>query len=124
MSPVSNDPVGVLVVDDQDPFRRAMAAVVDETEGFAVVGAVASGEESVAAVAELRPDLVLMDIHLTGIDGIEAARQISTGEAAPVVFLLSTYDEDDFDLSGCNATAYISKALLSPARLLQLWSEI
>ncbi len=124
MSPVASAPVGVLVVDDQDPFRRAMAAVVEETVGFAVVGAVASGVESVAAVAELRPDLVLMDVHLTGIDGIEAARQIGTGEAAPVVFLLSTYDEDDFDLSGSNATAYISKALLSPARLQQLWSEI
>jgi DNA-binding NarL/FixJ family response regulator len=116
-------PVGVLVVDDQDPFRRAMAAVVDETDGFAVVGVVASGEESVFAAAQLRPDLVLMDVNLPGIDGVEAARQIRGRTPAPVVVLLSTYDEDEFDLSGCGAAAYISKSALSPARLLQAWSE-
>jgi DNA-binding NarL/FixJ family response regulator len=122
MSPVARAHIDVLVVDDQDPFRLAMAAVVEETDGFAVVGAVASGEESVAAIAELRPDLVLMDVNLPGIDGIEAARQISAGESPPVVILLSTYDEDDFQWSGCNAAAYLSKAALSPDRLQQLWS--
>jgi DNA-binding NarL/FixJ family response regulator len=123
MSQVVRAQVGVLVVDDQDPFRRAMSAVVDETEGFAVVGAVASGEESVAAATELRPDLVLMDVNLPGIDGIQAAREISAVASAPVVVLLSTYDEDDFDLSGCGAAAYIAKSALSPARLLQVWSN-
>src|SRR5262245_41198943 len=123
MSEVANALLGVLVVDDQDPFRRAMSAVVDETDGFAVVGMVASGEESVAAAADLQPDLVLMDINLPGIDGIEAARRISEGAAPPVVILLSTYDEDDFDLTGCGAAAYISKAALSPARLLQVWAN-
>jgi DNA-binding NarL/FixJ family response regulator len=122
MSRISSAQVGVLVVDDQDQFRRAMASVVEETEGFAVVGAVASGEASVAAAAELGPDLVLMDINLPGIDGIEAARQISAQEPAPVVILLSTYDEDDFDRSGSGASAYCSKATLSPARLQQLWA--
>ncbi len=114
-------PIGVLVVDDQDPFRRAMTAVVEETDGFAVVGAVASGEESLTAVAELRPALVLMDVNLPGIDGIGAARRISAGASPPVVVLLSTYDEDDFDRSDCGAAAYISKAALSPARLQQEW---
>lgn len=122
MSRDEHAPVAVLVVDDQDPFRRAMAAVVEETAGFVVVGAVASGEESVTAVAELRPDLVLMDVNLPGIDGIEATRQIGDREAPPVVVLLSTYDEDDFDRSGCHAAAYISKAALSPERLQQAWS--
>jgi DNA-binding NarL/FixJ family response regulator len=123
MSPVGRGEVGVLVVDDQDPFRRAMSVVVESTEGFAVVGAVASGEESVAAAAELEPDLVLMDINLPGITGIEAARQIRGVASAPLVVLLSTHDEDDFDLSGCGAAAYISKSALSPARLLQVWSD-
>ena len=119
---VESAQVLVLVVDDQDPFRRAMSAVVDETDGFAVVGVVASGEESVAAVEELRPDLVLMDVNLPGIDGVEATRRINASEAPPVVVLLSTYDEDEFDRSDCGATAYISKAALSPGRLQQLWS--
>jgi len=123
MSRVGSGEVGVLVVDDQAPFRRAMSSVVEETDGFAVVGVVASGEESVLAAAELRPDLVLMDVNLTGIDGIEAARRISGVATAPLVVLLSTYDEDDFDLSGCGAAAYISKSALSPERLLQVWSD-
>ena len=55
-----------------------------------------------------------MDVNLPGIDGIEAARRISGAAAAPLVVLLSTYDEDDFDLSGCGAAAYISKSALSP----------
>jgi DNA-binding NarL/FixJ family response regulator len=123
MTRVGSGEVGVLVVDDQDPYRRAMSVVVDSTDGFVVVGAVASGEESVAATAELKPDLVLMDINLPGINGIEAARQIRGVASAPVVVLLSTHDEDDFDLSGCGAAAYVSKAALSPARLRQVWSD-
>ena len=124
MSEVASAQVGVLVVDDQDPFRRAMSVVVDETEGFAVVGAVASGEESVAAAAELEAG--------PGADGRQPAghrrdrgrpRRSAAVASAPVVVLLSTYDEDDFDLSGCGAAAYISKSALSPARLLQVWSN-
>ena len=120
---IASAQVRVLVVDDQDPFRRAMSAVVEETEGFVVVGAVASGEESVLAAADLRPDLVLMDVNLPGIDGIEAARQISRVASPPLVVLLSTYDEGDFDLSRYRAAAYISKSALSPTRLLQEWSD-
>ncbi len=112
----------VLVVDDQDPFRRAMAAVVDETDGFVVVGAVASGEESLVAVQELRPELVLMDVNLPGIDGVEATRRIRQAPDAPVVILLSTYDEDEFDQTGCGAAAYVSKASFSPERLQETWS--
>jgi DNA-binding NarL/FixJ family response regulator len=122
MSGVARAHVDVLVVDDQDPFRLAMAAVVDATDGFAVVGAVASGEESVVAAAELGPDLVLMDVNLPGIDGTEAARRIRAQEPPPVVILLSTYDEDDCDISDCGASAYISKSTFSPGRLQQLWS--
>jgi DNA-binding NarL/FixJ family response regulator len=122
MPPVARAQIDVLVVDDQAPFRQAMAAVVEETDGFAVVGAVATGEDSVVAAEELGPDLVLMDINLPGIDGIEAARRIRAHESSPVVVLLSTYDEDDFDISGCGASAYISKATFSPGRLRQLWS--
>jgi len=113
--------VRVLVVDDQDAYRRAMAAVVSETEGFVVVGSVASGEQSLVAVDELGPELVLMDVNLPGIDGIEAAAQLSGG---PVVVLLSTYDEDEFDSTGCGAAAYVSKAAFSPERLQQVWQDV
>ena len=75
--------VRVLIVDDQEPFRRAMAAVVEETDGFVVVGSATTGEESLAAAAELRPDLVLMDVNLPGIDGIEATRRLVAEPDAP-----------------------------------------
>jgi DNA-binding NarL/FixJ family response regulator len=113
--------VRVLVVDDQEPFRRAMAAVVEETDGFVVVGSATSGEESLVAAAELGPDLVLMDVHLPGIDGIEASRRLTAGAVAPVVLLLSTYDEDQVDLVAAGASAYLPKAAFGPDRLSAAW---
>jgi two-component system response regulator AlgR len=113
--------VRVLVVDDQDAYRRAMTAVVEETPGFVVVGSASTGEESLVAAAQLGPDLVLMDVNLPGIDGIEAAGRLSSGS---VVVLLSTYDEDEFDSAGCGAAAYVSKAAFSPARLQQVWQDV
>ncbi|HCB06807.1 MAG TPA: response regulator transcription factor [Nocardioides sp.] len=115
--------VRVLVVDDQEPYRRAMSAVVEATEGFEVVGSATSGEESLTATATLLPDLVLMDVHLPGIDGIEATRRITADESGTVVFLLSTYDEDEVDAAGCGAATYIPKAAFGPDRLVTAWQE-
>ena len=69
--------VRVLTVDDHASFRSTARALVAATEGFEVAGEVATGEEAVAAVERLHPDLVLMDVRLPGIDGYEATRQIS-----------------------------------------------
>jgi DNA-binding NarL/FixJ family response regulator len=115
--------VRVLIVDDQEPFRRAMAAVVTATDGFSVAGSATTGEESLAAVAELRPDLVLMDVNLPGLDGIEAARRLTAAPDGPVVVLLSTYDVDQVDLAGSGAAAYVAKAELGPDRLSAAWLE-
>ena len=114
--------VRVLIVDDQELFRRAMGTVVEETDGFVVVGAAASGEESLARSAELAPDLVLMDVNLPGIDGIEASRRLTEPPGGPVVVLLSTYDEDEFDIDGCGAAAYVAKAAFGPDRLSEAWA--
>src|SRR3954468_4758048 len=108
--------VNVLVVDDQAPFRQAMAAVVEATEGFAVVGEAVSGEESITACTSLRPDLVLMDVNLPGIDGVEATRQVRGLPSPPVVLLLSTYDADagdDFVVES-GAAAYVTKSEFGP----------
>jgi DNA-binding NarL/FixJ family response regulator len=115
--------VRVLVVDDQELYRRTMAAVVAATDGFAVVGTVATGEESLEAAAELGPDLVLMDVNLPGIDGIEATRRLAATPDGPVVLLLSTYDVDDVDLEGSGAAAYLPKAELGPDRLSAAWRD-
>jgi len=100
-----------------------MAAVVDATDGFVVVGSATSGEESLAVAGELRPDLVLMDVNLPGIDGIEATSRLSASPDGPVVVLLSTYDEDQFELDGCGAAAYVAKAAFGPDRLSEAWAE-
>jgi DNA-binding NarL/FixJ family response regulator len=113
--------VRVLGVDDQEPFRNAMAAVVEVTDGFEVVGAVGSGEESLVATEELRPDLVLMDVNLPGVDGLEATRLIRQRTDAPIVLLLSTYDEDEFDHRSSGAAAYVPKGAFGPDRLVQEW---
>jgi CheY-like chemotaxis protein len=113
--------VRVLVVDDQEPFRRTMAAVVDETDGFFVVGSAASGEESLNAVARLHPDLVLMDVSLPGIDGLETTRRLRKEPGGPIVVLLSTYDEDEFEIADCGAAFYVAKAAFSPDRLAETW---
>ena len=118
------DPVRVLIVEDQSLFRRAMRAVVEVTEGFVVVGCVGSGEESLVAAGTLRPDLVLMDVNLPGIDGMEATRRLRTGGTATAVVLLSTYDEDDWDglAQECGAVAYVAKSAFGPERLAAVWA--
>ena len=118
------DVVRVLLVDDQPAFLRAMGSVVDEAPGFETVGAASSGEESVAMAADLHPDLVLMDVNLPGIDGVEATQRLLSGAHAPVVLLLSTYDEDAGEqfVAESGAFAYVTKSALGPERLDELWA--
>jgi DNA-binding NarL/FixJ family response regulator len=116
--------VRVLVVDDQVAFLHAMTAVVGETPGFEIVGSASSGEESVVIAAELHPDLVLMDVNLPGIDGLEATRRLLARDGPPVVLLLSTYDEDvgEHFVAESGAAAYLTKSAFGPERLEEAWS--
>jgi DNA-binding NarL/FixJ family response regulator len=120
--------VRVLIVDDQEPFRMAARMVVDATDGFEVVGEAETGEDSVAMAAELRPDLVLMDVNLPGINGLDATRQILAGAVdtpgTVVVLLLSTYEEEEYAprAAECGAAAYIPKAVFGPDRLESAWA--
>ena len=116
--------VRVLIVDDQEPFRMAARMVVDATEGFEVVGEAETGEDSVAMARELHPDLVLMDVNLPGINGLDATRQILASEQSVVVLLLSTYEEDEYAprAAECGASAYIPKAVFGPDRLEAAWA--
>jgi DNA-binding NarL/FixJ family response regulator len=122
--------VQVLIVDDQPAFRRAATRVLARLPGFELVGESDTGEASVEAARQLRPDLVLMDIHLPGIDGAEATRRILRDvvwpNPPPIVFLLSTYDAADYasETLACGAAAYLPKAEFGPAALLAAWAAV
>jgi DNA-binding NarL/FixJ family response regulator len=115
--------VRVLIVDDQEPFRLAARMVVELTDGFDVVGEAETGEESVAMALELQPDLVLMDVNLPGINGLDATRQILSESDTVVVLLLSTYEEAEYAprAAECGAAAYIPKSSFGPDRLETAW---
>jgi two-component system, NarL family, invasion response regulator UvrY len=122
---VSDATVSVLVVDDQLPFRSAARTVVKLTAGFEVVGEAGSGEEAVELFDSLAPDLVLMDINMDGISGIEATRRITAAHPDARVVLLSTYDEDDLpaDARTCGAIAYVHKEKFGPSVLKEAWHD-
>jgi DNA-binding NarL/FixJ family response regulator len=115
--------VSVLIVDDQLPFRVAARTVVSRTDGFAVVDEVEDGDAVVAAVGQAPVDLVLMDVYMPNIDGIEATRQLLHSHPGVTVFLCSTYPLDDLPNGArdCGAAGYMRKEQLSPASLVQLW---
>jgi DNA-binding NarL/FixJ family response regulator len=116
--------VRVLIVDDQEPFRMAARMVVEITDGFEVAGEAETGEDSVRMAQELQPDLVLMDVNLPGINGLDATRQILTGSSPVVVLLLSTYEEEEYAprAAECGAAAYIPKSSFGPDRLEAAWA--
>jgi DNA-binding NarL/FixJ family response regulator len=117
--------VRVLIVDDQEPFRLAARMVVEATDGFEVVGESATGEDSIEKARSLEPDLVLMDVNLPGINGLDATRKILEGSSArTVILLLSTYEEDEYAprAAECGAAAYIPKSAFSPERLESAWT--
>src|SRR4249919_1243494 len=117
--------VAVIIVDDQIPFRRAARMVMAATPGFEVVGEAVTGEEAVELFEALGPGLVLMDINLPGISGIEATRRITTSHPDAVVLLLSTYRADDLpaDAGSCGAAGYVNKEQFEPAVVLDLWAK-
>jgi DNA-binding NarL/FixJ family response regulator len=117
--------VAVLIVDDQLPFRLAARTVIKRANGFELVGEAASGEEALTQVAALRPALVLMDINMPGINGVEATRQIVAAHPDVVVFLCSTYALADLppDASTSGATAYVNKEELAPSVIIDLWKR-
>ncbi len=113
----------VLIVDDQEPFRLAARMVVELTDGFEVIGEAETGEASVALTRELEPDLVLMDVNLPGIDGLEATRQILAANRGVRVLMLSTYEPEEYAprAKSAGAVDYLPKSSFGPDTLMEVW---
>jgi two-component system invasion response regulator UvrY len=124
-SSVDGGPVSVLAVDDQAVFRRIAGALVQASEGFELVGEASSGEEAIARVAELQPDMVLLDVRMPGLDGIETARRLVHSHPGTMVVLMSVEDLVDLPLSAVSvgAAAHVRKQELSPRKLRALWAR-
>jgi DNA-binding NarL/FixJ family response regulator len=98
--------VRIVVADDQQVVRDGFAALLDGQPDFTVVGATSDGAETVRICRELRPDLVLMDIRMPGMDGIEATRQlVGSGPDGPRILILTTFDLDEYVYDALRAGA-------------------
>ena len=119
----ASHPRSVLVVDDQAPFRLAARAVLRRLDGFEFAGEARSGPEAIDLVAALHPALILMDIHMPLMSGIEATRRIMAEHPEVAVILCSTHDPKDLpaDAAASGAIAYVSKEHLSAATIRELW---
>ena len=118
------DGVKVLTVDDQEVFRRVARELVEATDGFAWAGEAASGREALERVAEGHPDLVLLDVRMPGMDGIETAQRLLAQDPDIVIVLVSL--ESIVDLPSATASvgaaAHLRKQELSPRTLQELWA--
>ena len=120
---VTDKRVRVWVVDDQASFRMATAAALAAMEDFVMAGECETGESAIELIRNASAGIVLMDIHMPGMGGIEATRRIRAAHPDLMVLLMSTYDVEDLPAAAadCGAAAYLHKEQLSPDLLTRLW---
>jgi DNA-binding NarL/FixJ family response regulator len=118
--------VRVLTVDDHESFRRAARDLIRGTPGFESVGEACCGLDAIEMVAGTSPQLVLMDVRMPGITGVETARRMGAEHPDVVVVLVSTDDPQDLATAahGCGAAALVAKRDLSSRKLAQLWNSV
>ena len=120
-----DEPLSVMVVDDQAPFRMAARAVIRRSEGFALAGEAENGVKALELANEIHPAVVLMDINMPEMGGIEATRRIVADLPETFVILCSTYDISDLppDAMASGARAYVHKEQLGAKTLRRLWDQ-
>jgi DNA-binding NarL/FixJ family response regulator len=104
--------IAVVVVDDQEIVRAGFAALLETQDDITVVGTAADGEEAVRLCRESGPDVVLMDVRMPTLDGVEATRRLNEdGDATPKVIMLTTFDLDEYvyDALGAGASGFLLK---------------
>jgi DNA-binding NarL/FixJ family response regulator len=104
-------PARVLIADDQTLFRRGLARLLEEDPRVTLVGQAANGNEVVQKAAALKPDVVLMDLRMPGMDGAEATRKILADQPGIKILILSSFDADSYVLQalGAGASGYVLK---------------
>jgi DNA-binding NarL/FixJ family response regulator len=112
--------VRILTVDDQPPFRDAARRVIEATPGFASVGELASAEEAFAFLRAGAADLVLMDVRMPGMNGLDAARRLSRERPELIVVLVSGEGHDPGEVARCGAKSFARKRDFGPALLRKL----
>jgi DNA-binding NarL/FixJ family response regulator len=116
--------VTVLTVDDQAVFRRAACDLIAATPGFEEVGQAASGSEALELAAALRPDLVLLDVRMDGMDGVETARRLFAADPQTVVVLISLNEVPEVaSAMAGGVAAHLRKQELSPRALREVWDS-
>ena len=119
-----NAAVSVLVVDDHEAFREAARAAIEATPGFAVAGVADSGERALTLVTATCPDMVLMDVRMPGMGGVEAARRLGASHPELLVVLLSTCGSDEAGEATPGPEPVIaSKQSFGPAFLRSAWER-
>ncbi|WP_255769410.1 response regulator [Pseudarthrobacter sulfonivorans] len=113
-------PITVLLVDDQPLLRMGFRLILEGEDDLRIVGEASDGAEAVRQVRELTPDVVLMDVRMPVLDGIEATRAITAAGSAARVIILTTFDVDEYAFAGlqAGASAFLLKDV-APAELIQ-----
>ena len=114
----------VLVVDDQPVFRQAARQVIEATPHFELFAEASCGTEALAAADEAEPDLVLVDVRMPGMDGIETAAALTNAHPGVVVVLISVEEPPNIPggVGTCGAAELVRKRDFGPALLRRLWS--
>ncbi|WP_431221079.1 response regulator [Leifsonia xyli] len=119
---MTDAPIRILLVDDQQLVRLGFRMVLEAEPGLTVVGEAGDGAHAVRLTAELRPDVVLMDVRMPVLDGIEATRRIVEAGSGARVIVLTTFDLDEYAFGGLRAGA--SGFLLKDARPEELTAAV
>lgn len=108
---MSSTPLGVLIVDDHPIFRKGMRALLASLPGLRLAGEASSGAQAVQLAAELHPDLILMDLQMSGGDGVSAIRQIIQARPESRILVVTMFDDDEsvFAAMRAGARGYVLK---------------